>query len=609
MYQLKCELRSRGRGTTGNKADLVASLRDALKEENIDFESWAECFPSKGNVKANEIVNSVRQVSVAHSRENYSNVVDLAENNEHSSTSEILSIQTSASAAEMAKLKRIEEKAIRAGLEAKLKIVLEKQELDKRISELARKKEILDVTEAIEISKARTVELGKHEEYDEDETNHGKQTPRSISNITNNMHTNYSNDMNTKYANYTSTKYAYDTNTKYANDTKTKYTNDTKGKGRAGQRSCSGAEYETSSDKAYEQEIDHINTEGSNIAGLLRREREITAGLMRLPPVQLPKFGGDVTEFPHFMKAFDMKIASKLSSNEERLFYLEQNMMPDSKPHSIVTACLYLENGYEEARNLLSRRYGSESALAAAFVDKFETLLQLKPDDIEGLDRFALELMKCKNAFGLNSVAMSDPRTLRSISKKLPVHSQHRWRHRADSINENDSRSVVFEDLVDFVVQEARVATNPVFGNNVSNTNVKQYVSESGGRFRSKPLVAATRIVSNGSFCTHCHGKGHEITDCSTFARLPYQDKMSVIMSSGLCYACLKPGHRSAYCRRRASCSTCASRHPTSLHIDRSGENAQTTDNDDTKVTACTTKSDTSESFKPVLPIVPVVLH
>ncbi|XP_043199287.1 uncharacterized protein LOC122368999 [Amphibalanus amphitrite] len=550
VYQLKCELKARGRGTTGNKADLVASLRDALDEEGIDFESWAEFVPSKaaGIFNANE---NMPQASAALPSGQRRNTVEITGSGEAPQISDTISIQTSASAAEMTRLKLIEEDALRAGLEAQLKIVLEKQELDRKMSELARQKEILEYTEAIEISRAKVRALGRHEDHEIVESNRDKETPRSISNATN------------------------DTNT-------------------TNRRSHDG----------------HLNTESSNIAGLLRREREITAGLMRLPPVELPKFGGDVTEFPHFMKAFNLKIASKLSTDEERLFYLEQNMIPESKPHSIVTACLYLDNGYEEAKNLLTRRYGSESVLAAAFVDQFENLLQLKPDDIEGLDHFALELMKCKNAFGVNSAAMSDPRTLRSISAKLPVHSQHRWRHRADSINENEGRAVVFDDLVNFVVQEARVATNPVFGNRGSNATVRQNNSVTVGRFRSKPLVAATRMVSAGaSPCIHCQDKGHELTDCSCFAKLPHQDKIAIIRDSALCYGCLKQGHRSTDCRRRASCSICASRHPTSLHINRSGGNSERSENGVPNVTSCTTKGGASVSFRPALPIVPVVLH
>ena len=310
MYQLKCELKARGRGTTGNKADLVASLRNALDEEGIDFESWAEFVPSKaaGIFNTNE---NMPQASAALPSGQRRNTVEITGSGEASQISDTLSIQTSASVAEMTRLKLIEEDSLRAGLEAQLKIVLEKQELDRKMSELARQKEILEYTEAIEISRAKVRALGRHEDYEIVESNRDKETPRS------------------------------NTNTNTTN-----------------RRSHDG----------------HLNTESSNIAGLLRREREITAGLMRLPPVDLPKFGDDVTEFPHFMKAFNLKIASKLSTDEERLFYLEQNMIPESKPHSIVTACLYLDNGYEEAKNLLTRRYGSESVLAAAFVDQFENL-------------------------------------------------------------------------------------------------------------------------------------------------------------------------------------------------------------------------------------------
>ena len=283
-------------------------------------------------------------------------------------------------------------------------------------------------------------------------------------------------------------------------------------------------------------------------------------------------------------------------------------MIPNSKPHGIVTACLYLDNGYAEARNLLSRRYGTEGALAAAFVDRFETLLPLKPDDIEGLDHFALELMKCKNAFGSNSTAMSDPRTLRSICAKLPFHSQNRWRHRVDAIDESEGRPVVFEDLVNFVIQEARVATNPVFGRYVEKTGARQNNSGSVGKFRTKSLVAATQLRAGLKCCIYCKAQGHELTDCSKFTILPYGDKTALIRGSALCYACLKGAHRSSDCRRRASCSICGARHPTSLHVDKPEENREQV-NSVENVTSFTTKTQAQVSLRPALPIVPVVVH
>ena len=265
-----------------------------------------------------------------------------------------------------------------------------------------------------------------------------------------------------------------------------------------------------------------------------------------------------------------------------------------------------MDNGYEEARNLLSQRYGSESALAAAFVDQFENLCRLKPDDIEGLDHFALQLMKCKNAFRFNSTTMSDPRTLRSISAKLPVHSQHKWRYRADAINEDERRSVVFEDLVNFVVKEARVATNPAFGSRAGKTAEKQGYPSSFVRTRKGPLVAATHVMGGGTLsCFHCQDQKHELTDCSNFASLPHQEKVEIIQRSALCFACLKRGHRSADCKRHARCQICDLRHPTSLHIDRAASSELNVPN----VTSCRTKSESSPRLSPALPIVPVVFH
>ena len=115
--------------------------------------------------------------------------------------------------------------------------------------------------------------------------------------------------------------------------------------------------------------------------------------------------------------------------------------------------------------------------------------------------------------------------------------------------------------------------------------------------------------MPGSSPCIHCQDTGHELTDCSCFAKLPHQDKIAIIRDSALCYGCLKQGHRSTDCRRRASCSICASRHPTSLHIDRSGGNSERSENGGPTATSCTTKGGASVSFRPALPIVPVVLH
>ena len=68
--------------------------------------------------------------------------------------------------------------------------------------------------------------------------------------------------------------------------------------------------------------------------------RQDIAGLLRLPVVEVKKFGGEVTEIAHFMISFSLKIESKVPDAKEKLYYQEQHMVEGSKPHHIVASCL-----------------------------------------------------------------------------------------------------------------------------------------------------------------------------------------------------------------------------------------------------------------------------
>ena len=92
--------------------------------------------------------------------------------------------------------------------------------------------------------------------------------------------------------------------------------------------------------------------------------------LFRLPVAEVKKFSGENTELAHFIRSFDLKIGSKVQDSKDKLYYLEQHMVEGSKPHHIVASCLYLEDGYEEAKRLLQRRYGQPSTLASSFLER-----------------------------------------------------------------------------------------------------------------------------------------------------------------------------------------------------------------------------------------------
>ena len=313
----------------------------------------------------------------------------------------------------------------------------------------------------------------------------------------------------------------------------------------------------------------HHLTHDSSSAALIA-ERERTAALMRLPPIEIKKFGGDITQFAQFIRSFEMKIASKLDDDREKLHYLEQNLIPGCKPHTIVESCMYLEDGYQQAMQILNKRYGQRTTIAAAFMDRIASQQQLSADNGEALDKFSLLLLSCKNALGNDCSFMSDPRTLRNITVKLPTPLLHRWRRRADDLEENQGRPAVFEDLVDFVVREARIATNASFGQHMYDSQqadkTKQFDKEVSRRYQ-KPFVAVTNSQAGTNHnCLFCGEDTHSIVECTKLNGASTDERRNFVMSNALCFGCLRKGHRRALCRTPATCQTCHKNHPTALH-------------------------------------------
>ena len=283
-----------------------------------------------------------------------------------------------------------------------------------------------------------------------------------------------------------------------------------------------------------------------------------------LPKADIPIFNGDVTRYRGFIRSFDSRIASRTSDDEERLSFLYQ--FTSGKPRDVVRACLHLPegSGYMQARRLLERRYGDADSISTAFVDMLLEWPQVKPGDLEGLDRYSLALTSCLNALQgvpAGTRETDQLRTMRAVIGKLPAYLQDRWRRYFDKIQEKETRKVVFEDIVAFVDDEVRIQTSPFFGKfredrGKKASHVVSAVTGAGG-MRTRPPVK----------CIFCSGE-HYTDLCQEMRRLAWDKRREFVNNHNLCYGCLRRNHRYEACRRKLTCADCHGRHPTVMHKD-----------------------------------------
>ena len=125
----------------------------------------------------------------------------------------------------------------------------------------------------------------------------------------------------------------------------------------------------------------------------------------------------------------------------------------------------------------------------------------IKAEDSTALNKFAIFLSSCKNALAGSQYAskFDQPANIQKLIFKLPFNTRERWRRSADDIMERQLRPVEFNDLVAFMDREARIATNPVFGNISGND---QPFFNSRERKPSQPVVSRSSKPKTTTFAT-----------------------------------------------------------------------------------------------------------
>lgn len=117
---------------------------------------------------------------------------------------------------------------------------------------------------------------------------------------------------------------------------------------------------------------------------LLQQQQESTLALP-LPRPEVPTFSRDPIKYWGFIRALQNVIKSKTTSDSTRLYYLVQ--YTSGEVQELLSSCLSMkpEEGYQEARTLLKKRYGQSNRIATAYVYKLTKGPPIKAEDSSAL--------------------------------------------------------------------------------------------------------------------------------------------------------------------------------------------------------------------------------
>ncbi|CAH8485099.1 unnamed protein product [Dicrocoelium dendriticum] len=301
-----------------------------------------------------------------------------------------------------------------------------------------------------------------------------------------------------------------------------------------------------------------------------------------LPKRELITFDGDPARYWMFMRCFEANVSRTTSDPTIRLSYLIQYCCGEAK--EAIESCLILDpgEGFEEAMNILRRRFGRPHMIARTHINALTDGPNIRPNDFTALSRLAVELRSCyltlkqlRYESDLNA-----SRTISSIVRRLPNHLQFKWAEHAARVIRTE-REPNFIDLTDFVDETADVVDT--YLSFAARPCGLPAITDRGRSLNSRGYAACLNIAAsserNFPKCLSCEQR-HYLDQCDDFRNLSLNKRLEFCRAHRLCQLCLKPNHDLLNCRSRRCCGSnnCKLLHHPLLHVERSNFGTPTTE-------------------------------
>ncbi|KAJ8018203.1 hypothetical protein HOLleu_43941 [Holothuria leucospilota] len=261
----------------------------------------------------------------------------------------------------------------------------------------------------------------------------------------------------------------------------------------------------------------------------------------RLPRIHVEKFKGDPLKYPVWLSTFDNLIASRVSTPSEKLNLLSQHL--EGEPLTMIKGYLLLQDkaAYDKARAKLQYWYGGDAVISRAFLGKLESWPKINGKDSAGLKGFSnfLDEIRAAKESKRDLGVLDYPQENYKMVAKLPLH---------------------IEKFAQFIAERAQEANIPMSDCHREAATPYQQKSPPSKK-------ACATIQPKPAICDLCKGD-HESVTCKKFMDATLDQRVKWVQNWRLCFGCLKPGHRSKFCKNCLRCSSCEKRHPTELHRD-----------------------------------------
>ena len=280
-------------------------------------------------------------------------------------------------------------------------------------------------------------------------------------------------------------------------------------------------------------------------------------GEIRLPKIDVPKFSGDIYDWPSFRDLFQSTVHNSSRSNSQKLTYLK-SALEDHCPQ-ILGSMAITDSNYDTAWKILEDRYNNKRELFFAIIQRLTGQPTVQADSASSLRGLIDTTNDCVRSLGNNGVNVTvwDGIIVFHMLQRLDAKTRESW-----ELSLQDTELPVLDTFIKFLNQRARALAA---GEVANSTPTFMYRGDKPVT-RSNHRMVHSHYASSGS-CKLCN-RDHYLNTYFKFLNLTVQQRREAVGKLNVCYNCLREGHGVRNCGSNYSCQECKERHHTLVHDD-----------------------------------------
>ncbi|KRX20020.1 hypothetical protein T07_8059 [Trichinella nelsoni] len=280
----------------------------------------------------------------------------------------------------------------------------------------------------------------------------------------------------------------------------------------------------------------------------------------KLPVLPLPQFSGEVLEFPKFWAQFEASAHGRTDLDAATKFaYLLSNTA--GRARSAIAGIPVTADHYPEAVGILQKRFGRPKIVARAHFLALWKLLECREmtrQSIQALmDEITEHLVSCSDGKDPHAGELPLSEALMpGLKDKFPRALQRAWDLKVSTGPESEDN---LENLMEFAKLQADLLS-PTDGLSFEESGREKSGETTRKGSRSVKRRERDRVTSSAAALVTSVQR--VCPSAKRFLNADYSARTSLSREKGVCYKCLKIGHRASECRKGRPCGVDGCRKP-----------------------------------------------